>query len=89
VGTKGCWATDTPESVGFDSRVLDALGGAVRNDRLRSLHGVVVGVTFEDDPVTRAGDLRRGCGREHPRVPLQWAAAPRGGSSGIYTRLAA
>jgi CubicO group peptidase (beta-lactamase class C family) len=34
--------TDAPEIVGFDSRHLDAIGAAVRNGRLRNLHGVVV-----------------------------------------------
>jgi CubicO group peptidase (beta-lactamase class C family) len=33
---------DTPESAGFDSRPLAAIGNAVRNGRLRNLHGVVV-----------------------------------------------
>jgi CubicO group peptidase (beta-lactamase class C family) len=34
--------TDSPESAGFDSRHLAAIGAAVRNGRLRNLHGVVV-----------------------------------------------
>jgi CubicO group peptidase (beta-lactamase class C family) len=34
--------TDTPESLGFDSRHLCAIGNAVRNGTLRNLHGVVV-----------------------------------------------
>ena len=33
---------DDPESAGFDSRQLSAIGAAVRNGRLRNLHGVVV-----------------------------------------------
>jgi CubicO group peptidase (beta-lactamase class C family) len=36
------WATATPESVGFESRQLCAIGNAVRHGRLRNLHGVVV-----------------------------------------------
>ena len=36
------WTTATPESAGFDARLLDAIGVAVRNGRLRNLHGVVV-----------------------------------------------
>ena len=34
--------TDTPESAGFESRHLSGIGAAVRNGRLRNLHGVVV-----------------------------------------------
>ena len=34
--------TDSPESAGFDSHHLSAIGSAVRNGRLRNLHGVVV-----------------------------------------------
>jgi CubicO group peptidase (beta-lactamase class C family) len=34
--------SDRPESAGFDSRLLSAIGAAVRNGRLRNLHGVVV-----------------------------------------------
>jgi CubicO group peptidase (beta-lactamase class C family) len=34
--------TDSPEAAGFDSRQLSAIGAAVRNGRLRNLHGVVV-----------------------------------------------
>jgi CubicO group peptidase (beta-lactamase class C family) len=36
------WVTATPESVGFESRQLCAIGNAVRHGRLRNLHGVVV-----------------------------------------------
>jgi hypothetical protein len=33
---------DPPESAGFDSRHLAAIGSAVRNGALQNLHGVVV-----------------------------------------------
>jgi CubicO group peptidase (beta-lactamase class C family) len=36
------WVIATPESVGFESRQLCAIGNAVRHGRLRNLHGVVV-----------------------------------------------
>jgi CubicO group peptidase (beta-lactamase class C family) len=36
------WVIATPESVGFESRQLCAIGNAVHNGRLRNLHGVVV-----------------------------------------------
>jgi CubicO group peptidase (beta-lactamase class C family) len=36
------WVTATPESVGFESRQLCAIGNAVRYGRLWNLHGVVV-----------------------------------------------
>jgi CubicO group peptidase (beta-lactamase class C family) len=36
------WLVATPESVGFESCQLCAIGNAVRNGRLRNLHGVVV-----------------------------------------------
>jgi CubicO group peptidase (beta-lactamase class C family) len=36
------WVIATPESVGFESRQLCAIGNAVRHGRLRHLHGVVV-----------------------------------------------
>jgi CubicO group peptidase (beta-lactamase class C family) len=36
------WVMATPESVGFESRQLCAIGNAVRHGRLRNLHGVVV-----------------------------------------------
>jgi CubicO group peptidase (beta-lactamase class C family) len=42
VAARDDWTTDTPESEGFDSRLLAAVGSAVRNGRLRNLHGVVV-----------------------------------------------
>jgi CubicO group peptidase (beta-lactamase class C family) len=36
------WIVATPESVGFESHQLCAIGNAVRNGKLRNLHGVVV-----------------------------------------------
>jgi CubicO group peptidase (beta-lactamase class C family) len=36
------WTTTTPESAGFDGRHLDAIAVAIRNGRLRNVHGVVV-----------------------------------------------
>jgi hypothetical protein len=36
------WVTATPESVGFESHQLCAIGNAVRHGRLRNVHGVVV-----------------------------------------------
>ena len=36
------WTTARPESTGFASSHLEAIGQAVRNGRLRNLHGVVV-----------------------------------------------
>jgi CubicO group peptidase (beta-lactamase class C family) len=36
------WMVATPESVGFESRQLCAIGNAVRNGRLHNLHGVVI-----------------------------------------------
>jgi CubicO group peptidase (beta-lactamase class C family) len=36
------WVVATPESFGFESRQLCAIGNAVRHGRLRNLHGVVV-----------------------------------------------
>jgi CubicO group peptidase (beta-lactamase class C family) len=39
---KDGWLLAAPESVGFESHQLCAIGNAVRNGRLRNLHGVVV-----------------------------------------------
>jgi hypothetical protein len=38
---KDAGTSDRPESAGFDSRLLSAIGAAVRNGRLRNLHGVI------------------------------------------------